>query len=210
MRVLIDPGHGGDNLGAVANWHADDGFGTPKELREKDITLAVAECLEPLAEPPADSWARVLPLSYWDLNVIFTRLDDQALSLTDRGSRAKDNDADLVIHLHCDTEPTGERNGTRCYYWPGSDAGALVSHTIAKHSPFPFGSNAPALPEHYPRVRNVLSKYPMTGVLVEMGFLSNERDRSWLQNAWVQRQLALAVLQGVLALGKTLEAKAVA
>ena len=75
--VVIDPGHGGENLGAE--------YG---EYTEKEITMIVAN-------------AMYEELSRYDgVEVYMTRTDDVTLSLADRAEYAAGVNADILIALH--------------------------------------------------------------------------------------------------------------
>ncbi|MGC9490712.1 MAG: N-acetylmuramoyl-L-alanine amidase family protein [Thermovirgaceae bacterium] len=81
--VVIDPGHGGKDPGAVANG-----------LLEKDINLKVGRYL-------ADA------LKSRGIQPVFTRSTDVYLKLSDRTNIAMKNNADLFVSLHCNALPAG-------------------------------------------------------------------------------------------------------
>lgn len=91
--VVLDPGHGGIDSGAIGG----------KDLLEKDVTLefalALAEALE--------AGGRVHP--------VLTRDDDRFLSLADRVEIARRNDAALLISIHADTVPQDYVRGVTVY-----------------------------------------------------------------------------------------------
>lgn len=85
-RVVLDPGHGGHDPGAVG----------PSGLREKDVTLDVAHRAAPLI-------ARELGIA-----TLLTRDDDGFVALDERTARANAFQADLFISIHCNaSEDTG-------------------------------------------------------------------------------------------------------
>ena len=77
-RVMLDPGHGGDDFGARA-------FG----MRESDLTLEIARRARVML-------ARRLP----DVQVLLTREDDTLVSLEQRVAMANAVDADLFVSVH--------------------------------------------------------------------------------------------------------------
>jgi len=79
--VVIDPGHGGTDPGALG-----------KNTKEKDITLAVSLELGALIR-------KNMP----DVKVIFTRESDVAVPLYKRSEIANKNKADLFISVHCNS-----------------------------------------------------------------------------------------------------------
>ena len=78
-RVVLDPGHGGHDPGAIG----------PSGLREKDVTLDVAHRAAPLL-------ARELGIS-----TLLTRDSDDFIPLDERAARANAFQADLFISVHC-------------------------------------------------------------------------------------------------------------
>lgn len=91
--VVIDPGHGGIDPGAI-------GF---RKTREKDVVLAYGLELK-----------RVLEAS-GNVDVVMTRADDSFVSLRDRVRVARENQADLFIAIHADTVRGPEARGATIY-----------------------------------------------------------------------------------------------
>ncbi|MET0502379.1 MAG: N-acetylmuramoyl-L-alanine amidase, partial [Candidatus Binatia bacterium] len=93
-KIVLDPGHGGKDPGAVGV----DG------IAEKDIVLAVAKKL-----------AHKLTQEM-GVQVILTRSDDRFIALEDRTAIANAQDADLFVSLHMNASPNGEARGLETYY----------------------------------------------------------------------------------------------
>jgi len=79
FTVVIDPGHGGKDPGAVG-----------ASSKEKDIVLSVGLKLGKLIES-----------NHADVNVIYTRKDDRFVELNRRAGIANKAHADLFVSLHC-------------------------------------------------------------------------------------------------------------
>jgi N-acetylmuramoyl-L-alanine amidase len=91
-RIVLDPGHGGSDPGAIGS----------AGVREKDVTLDVAR--------------RVSPLLVRDgLSVLLTREDDRFVPLEDRTARANAFGADLFVSIHCNAAETHARHGVETY-----------------------------------------------------------------------------------------------
>ena len=75
--IVIDPGHGGENLGAQV-----DGY------TEKEMTMIVAKAMKKELE------------NYDNVVVYLTRESDQEFSLEERAQFAKDRNADFLFCLH--------------------------------------------------------------------------------------------------------------
>ena len=91
-RVVLDPGHGGKDTGAVG----------PGGVKEKDVTLDVAHRVAPI-------------LSNDGIQVVLTRDDDRFVSLEERTARANDFNADLFVSIHCNASEGRGRRGTETY-----------------------------------------------------------------------------------------------
>ena len=91
-RVVIDPGHGGSDPGAIG----------PSGLREKDVTLAVARLVGPV-------------LARAGVRVALTRDDDRSVTLEERTARANGFGADLFVSIHCNAAENKTRHGIETY-----------------------------------------------------------------------------------------------
>jgi N-acetylmuramoyl-L-alanine amidase len=87
--VVIDPGHGGKDSGALG-----------KISKEKDIVLAIGLKLGKLIEEN-------LP----EVKVIYTRTTDEFIPLYRRAEIANENKADLFISIHANSNPSSEPSG---------------------------------------------------------------------------------------------------
>ena len=91
--VVIDPGHGGKDPGAI-------GVGG---LQEKEVTLRVSRSLGKR-------------LAARGLKVLYTRTDDRTLSLEGRTAAAESVDGDLFISVHANAAPRRSVHGVETYY----------------------------------------------------------------------------------------------
>ena len=81
--IVIDPGHGGKDPGAL---------GQTSATSEKHIVLAVAK-----------RFGEKIKEAYPGVKVIYTRSDDRFIGLHDRAMVARKNDADLFVSIHCNS-----------------------------------------------------------------------------------------------------------
>lgn len=86
--VVIDPGHGGKDVGAVGN-----------KAKEKDINLGVALKLGDLIDSEYD-----------DIEVVYTRDDDTFISLQERAEIANKAHGDLFISIHTNSVDRRSKN----------------------------------------------------------------------------------------------------
>ncbi len=93
-RVVIDPGHGGKDVGTHG----------PSGLYEKDVVLDVARRLGALIEERLGS------------EVIYTRSDDTFVPLEERTRIANERKADLFLSIHANSSPIRTAAGVDLYY----------------------------------------------------------------------------------------------
>ncbi len=92
--VVIDPGHGGENEGAIG----------PSGMLEKNITLQVARRLK-----------RIIEENIPNVKVVLTRDRDIDLSLKARTETTNNNKADLFISIHCNGSVKRNARGAEVY-----------------------------------------------------------------------------------------------
>jgi len=92
--IVIDPGHGGKEVGAVG----------PNGLLEKDVTLAIARKLA--ASLSAKTGARI----------VLTREDDSLVTLDQRTALANQYKADLFLSIHLNAAVVRDARGSETYF----------------------------------------------------------------------------------------------
>jgi N-acetylmuramoyl-L-alanine amidase len=90
FRIVVDPGHGGEQPGAKG----------PNGLRESAVALSIARRVQ-------KSLLRQLP----GVRVALTRNDDRLVSLEERAAIANAVDADLFVSIHLNASPSPEDEG---------------------------------------------------------------------------------------------------
>lgn len=180
--VAIDPGHGGQDPGAIGI----------NGIKEKDVTLGVARTLQKLIKMQLG------------IPIYLSRDDDYGLTAEERLKPAAQPDVDALLLLHAQAAPDYKPQGIYLYVrrteaLPGEDvntddkdslklakklASALRDQGFKVHSI----SKAPLLP---------LGRGDLPTVLVEMGYLSNQADRLLLQDAEGQKRVAEALFIGL-------------
>jgi len=158
--IVIDPGHGGKDPGAIIG-----------PYHEADINLAITLELEKLlAQDPS-------------IKVYYTRSHDVYPTLEDRAVLANEVEADIFISIHCNSFISSYR-GTETLFLPGPDTTGLNAFEVAEIFQKVFTDHT-ALDDYKMKERDnlyVLKYTDMPAIILEMGYLSNEYDRSYLTN----------------------------
>ncbi|MBN2358750.1 MAG: N-acetylmuramoyl-L-alanine amidase [Deltaproteobacteria bacterium] len=97
--IVLDPGHGGSDPGAIG----------PTGLREKDVTLKLAKRI-------AEKLRKEL-----GVDVVMTRETDRDLSLEQRAAIANEAHADLFLSIHVNASPNRRAYGIETFYLNTTD-----------------------------------------------------------------------------------------
>jgi N-acetylmuramoyl-L-alanine amidase len=176
--VVIDAGHGGFDSGAI---------GRITQVREDVLNLAVAKKLKKLFENDG-------------VTVIMTREDDQALGTTKDGDMQKrrsiigESNADIVISIHMNKFQDSSVAGPMAFYYEQSEEGKKLAELIQVEL---NAALEPARPRTFkPESYFILRAGDCPCVLVECGFISNEKEEYLLQTEDYQSKCADAIFAG--------------
>ena len=212
--VVIDPGHGGFDPGAIG----------ARGTQEKRITLAAAQALRRALEEGGQC------------RVALTRTRDAFLPLADRVAFARSHDAALLVSLHADSAPGARGASVYTLAETASDplsealarrendadlAGGLALPSVpsdvqaillslmrqetrldatrfARMAVRELAHATPILPNPQREAGFIVLKAPeIPSVLVEMGFLSDARDEAALRKPEHRTQIAAALARAV-------------
>lgn len=173
--IVIDPGHGGRDPGAVgANIH------------EKEVVLKTSLYLQKELEK----------LGY---RVYMTRSTDEYVNLFERATVANGVNADLFISIHANAHTTASPNGIEVLYGdtqPGSKkTDKVLAELIQKELVSATGATNRGV-KYMPRMV-VLRETKMPSVLVELGFVSNPNEARKLADSAYQQKMAQAMAKAV-------------
>ena len=216
MRIVVDAGHGGWDLGTVGR----------RGLLEKDLVLEIAQRLGKLLESRLGS------------EVIYTRQDDNYIPLDDRALMANQSQADLFVSVHANYSDLPSARGVETYYTnffsaPGSKETG-VKEVDARSAAGSFkNAMTPALTgaELHERIEQsrrlaasvqrslygtlsvqnpglrdrgikeagfvVLTESAMPGILAEVSFVSSPTDEQKLRSDGYREQIAEALYKGI-------------
>jgi N-acetylmuramoyl-L-alanine amidase len=212
-RVVIDPGHGGTDPGAIGR----------TGVTEKELTLQLSQAVA----------SRLRASGY---EVSLTREDDRTVGLKERTDFANNVAADLFISIHINSARNRSLRGFETYYLnlandpaaaetaarenASGDAGGMgdLSETLELivQNEFQGASSELAASIQDSLVMHVAKSYQnvhdlgvktapffvlvgsnMPAVLVEASFVSNEQEESWLKSIEYRAELAEAIEIGL-------------
>ncbi|PSN16052.1 cell wall hydrolase [filamentous cyanobacterium CCP5] len=172
LVVVIDPGHGGRDPGAI-------GIGG---LREKDINTAVSRRVQQT-------------LQQRGVTAIMTRDNDTYVTLEGRTVFADRVGADVFVSIHANAISLSrpEVNGLETYYYSSGQRLAEVIHNSILRR-VNIANRGVRQARFY-----VLRRTSMPAVLVETGFVTGSTDAARFRNPAVMNQMADAIAEGILA-----------
>ncbi len=172
--VVIDPGHGGPDPGAI-------GIGG---IRETDVVLEVSKIVKNL-------------LSEKGIKVKLTRKNEVDLDLSRRVSFANNTDADIFVSIHANASRGKRRdiNGLETFYFRGW-RGKLLAKRIQKQ----ILRVSPGSPDRGVKQGRfyVIKNTRMPAALVEIGFLTGRLDARRLEKNAHRKRIAYAIAKGIL------------
>jgi N-acetylmuramoyl-L-alanine amidase/putative methionine-R-sulfoxide reductase with GAF domain len=212
MRIAVDAGHGGWDLGTVGK----------RGLLEKDVVLEVAQRLGKLLE------------SRLGAEVIYTRQNDNYIPLDERAGIANQAQADFFVSVHANYSDLPSARGVETYYTnsfssagTSKDADAHAALTNAKAT-MPAMLSATDLHDRIEQSRRlaasvqrslygalslqnpglkdrgvkeagfvVLTESSMPGILAEVSFVSSPADEQRLRSDGYREQIAEALYKGI-------------
>lgn len=226
FRILIDPGHGGKDPGAVKKGSS----------KEKDLNLAVAKILYDLLKKEKG------------FEVKISRDSDVFITLGKRASMANDFKADVFVSIHANAAKRASANGFEVYFRSDKASDAEAAETAALENEalqyegkgggtvsfadlllksLATNENINQSSKLAGHIRNSVSKksgdlgikvhqnsaikqanfYVLRGVhstavLVEMGYLSNANDRKRLNTKSVRQKMAQSIRDGIVSYAK--------
>jgi len=198
-RIVIDPGHGGKDRGAI-----NERF----NIEEKTLSLDLAKRLKKI-------------LTEYGYHVILTRNKDELVALDNRSAKANRFQADLFVSIHFNSTAEKSTNvkGIETYaftpYNQPSTSRSTLHHTDKVNYPANKNDRCNQLLAFkiqdclrkqlgvkdlgVKRARfTVLKQLLCPGVLIENGFINNEEDLIKLKSKPYRETLARTIAQGIL------------
>jgi N-acetylmuramoyl-L-alanine amidase len=211
-RVILDAGHGGDNLGTSS----------AEGINEKDVTLDIAERVRQL-------------IVQRGFEAVMTRTADETRSLLERAATANDQHGDIFVSIHLNSLRPSSVRGIETYYLGPSNGPELDAIVTAenRHSGYSLSDIRSLLEKIYTDVRRdesrrlaqsvqralvlnlqkaapsitdrgvktapfvVLIATEMPAIVAEVSCLSNHDDAKHLNTAEYKQTIAEALVSGI-------------
>ena len=173
-KVVIDPGHGGADSGAIGGG-----------IYEKDLNLDVAKLVQE-------------KLAKKDIYVYMTRSKDETLTLEDRVKYSNEINPDIFVSIHTNSTVKEDSYGVETHYF--KDDSYKLAQTV--HSSFASEKNIKkwdTIDRGMFKSRfYVINHTEAPAILIEMGFISNLDERSKLIKKGRKEDIADSIADGIL------------
>ena len=174
--VVIDPGHGGIDSGAVG----------VNGIYEKDVVLKISKAILKLNKSLFDN----------ELDIYLTRYNDTLISLSDRSLLTKSLKADVFVSLHCNASQNNSRGMEVYAHHSKNKKSIALGVSILNESIQKLGFKKRGVKfADFQVLRQTILYCP--SVLVELGFITNADEADYYLEAKNIEAMALAVLMGI-------------
>jgi len=179
-RVVLDPGHGGSQPGAV--------YG---DLLEKDVVLAVSQYV-------IEGLQAVDP----EIMIISTRTTDQTVSLESRCEISNNSMPDCFVSIHCNADPDPdspgmpEAKGEEIWIYKGSRRGLKLAQCLADEVDRIFPDEA------FRGIKETESLYVLKhttapACLLEIGFIDKSSSSETFSDELTLRKIGAFIARGI-------------
>ncbi len=185
IRIVIDPGHGGEDAGAIA----------PDGTLEKDLNLDIAKLLYIVFDLNGTS----VELTRSEDTLLYDKYGDltdytgqkKVYDLKNRLKLAEENPNSIYVGIHMNKFSEAQYSGLQVYYSPTNPSSYPLAFDIKNtvHQHLQPQNNRPL--KRADSTIYILHRAKIPSVLVECGFLSNEGELELLKSEDYQRALAI-------------------
>lgn len=181
VTVVLDPGHGGKDNGAMSG-----------DIHEQDINLAIAQKLQDKLQEAGAS-VQLTREGNYDLakeNAVNRKRED----MKKRVAMINEDQPDVFLSIHLNAYPNASVKGAQAFYKKDDAASKQLADIIQSHLQELTGKKLSSKTGDY----YILNETKKPGVLVECGFLSNAEDRELLVQESYQEKVAETLCQSIL------------
>ncbi len=166
--IVIDPGHGGSDHGAIRN-----------NISEKNITLDISKRVQKLLEKKG-------------YEVYMTRDKDETVSLQERVDISENVNPDIFVSIHVNSSNSESPHGLETHYY--KDNSLQLAKTVHASMLNNISANNRGL---FKSKFYVINHTTAPAILVEIGFLSNPSERAQLVTESRKQATAKAIAEGI-------------
>lgn len=169
-KVVIDPGHGGSDYGAIR-----------EGINEKDITLDIAQRVSNILQKQG-------------IKAVLTRDDDTFVSLEDRVDFSEAEEPEIFVSVHVNSAVSTDPNGIETHWY--HDYSKPLAEIIHKH----FIKEISESKDRglFKSKFYVINHTTCPAVLCEIGFLSNVEERNAMITESRKQKTAKAIAEGII------------
>jgi len=172
MKVIIDPGHGGKDPGAIG----------PTGLKEKDVNWQIAVITAG-------------ELAKHGIKIMFTRNGDEQVSLDKRVQIANSIKADYFVSIHANSASNPKAAGTETFAYRQNIEGERLAYSIQQSLVREI-----ELTDRGVKYADftVIAKTTMPACLVEVAFINNPDEEKLLRNNAFLERAGVSIGKGIL------------
>lgn len=185
MIIGLDPGHGGQDMGAVREWARESDLAHDMALRVRAQAIAAGH------------------------DVVLLRDNESGPTLEERANLAVEKNCRFVISIHfnaCLDAPSKYQHGAEVYHFPGADLPRDAGGEIIKAMPVDLHKRdaeyrnvfqTKPWPHWKGKAHSVLRWHKVPALLVECCYLTDHRNRAYLRIKDNRDIIATAILAGI-------------
>jgi N-acetylmuramoyl-L-alanine amidase len=175
-EFLFDPGHGGNDPGAV-------GYG----LKEADVVLDL--CLKT---------GNYLLQNYTGVRIHYTRTSDTTMSLTERTNLANLKHVDFMYSFHNNSHTTSTAHGFETFVYTSPSTKSVAAQNIIHDEIMKFLKGYGITDRGKKKANfHIVRESKMPAVLAEYLFISNKKENDLLSDDNFRSKLAEATAKGI-------------
>ncbi|SHK25105.1 N-acetylmuramoyl-L-alanine amidase [Tepidibacter formicigenes] len=172
IKIFIDPGHGGKDLGYLSN----------EGVSEKEITLKFSLVLKEKLEE-------------YGASVCLSRSEDKSITLDERADMIKKYKPDFLISIHLNKSKFKEISGIEGFYYWGDVEGEILGKEIINVLSKKLNIKNRGIREGK---IYILEKSICSGIYFELGYLSNIQEVNNFNDKKFLKNMAVCMVEGFL------------
>ena len=166
ITIVLDAGHGGKDFGAKNS-----------SFIEKDYTL---EIVKEIKKRNTNA----------NIEIILTRHSDQFLELVERSALINEINPKYFISVHLNSSNNKIKNGYEVFHFPQNAEAKILAEDFMKNVNYPV-ENLGVKSANF----HILRETKVPGILYEVGFISNDKDASYITSEEGKEKIISEILK---------------